>query len=61
MLMIEQTTVTKSEWETVQGIGTIEQDAAMVEVIKTTRNTTINYGKEPYAARLIANSAEKLD
>ena len=59
--MIEQTTVTKSEWETVQGIGTIEQDAAMLEVIKTTRNTTINYGKEPYAARLIANSAEKLD
>ena len=59
--MIEQTTATKSEWETVQGIGTIEQDAAMVEVIKTTRNTTINYGKEPYAARLIANSAEKLD
>ena len=59
--MIEQTTATESEWETVQGIGTIEQDAAMLEVIKTTRNTTINYGKEPYAARLIANSAEKLD
>ncbi len=59
--MIEQTTATESEWETVQGIGTIEQDAAMVEVIKTTRNTTINYGKEPYAARLIANSAAKLD
>jgi len=59
--MIEQTTATEGEWETVQSKGTIEQDAAMVEVIKTTRNTTINYGKEPYAARLIANSAGKLD